>query len=405
MTISSVSHRRLNIALVSMHTNPYADPGSGDVGGMNVMVKHTAHALAEMGHDVAVYTRRQEPHSPDLQHYGKVRLHQLQAGPPRPATKRQQEAYIGEFESSLQQAYYDASARGRQWSLIHSQHWFSGVAALAIARDNGINHIQSFHSLAAAHDGEWGQGEQPEGPGRIPGEQILAQKSNGVICVSKAEAQTVLSLGALPERVRVCHPGVDHTVFHPATNRARTPHTILVAARLEPLKGIDLAIKILAEIPATQRPKLIISGAPTAGFEGYDTHLRDLAVHNNVADFVEFVGPLKREVLADQMRQAQVVVIPSHSETYGLVALEAAACRTPVIAQETGGLVDAVAAPHGGVLMTTREPEAWANEIVRLLQDPMLRQQMGEKAHEWAKGFTWKATAKNWLKSYAWFAT
>src|SRR5690625_798039 len=400
-----MGQRRLRVAMVSMHTNPFANPGTGDVGGMNVMVKHVALALSDQGHDVDVYTRRDDPAAPATHLHGRVRLHHLPAGPARPATKREQEGYVEEFSAQLRAAYGDAQAEGRAWSIIHSHHWFSGAAALPLAQELGIDHVQSFHSVAATRKGGWELGEQPEGPGRVPAEQMLAQRSEGIISVSSAEAATVLSLGAAEERVRVCAPGVDHEVFHPPSTAERAaPAMILAAARLEPLKGLELAIQAVAATRENHRPQLVISGAPTAGFEGYDSQLRSLARRCGVESHVTFVGPLGRKDLADMMRQASIMVIPSHSETYGLVALEAAACATPVIAAKAGGLVDAIDAPHTGVLLDSRDPNVWAQEIDRLLTHRYLLHQMGHRSHAWAQQFTWHSTARNWLESYAWFA-
>ena len=395
----------LRLALVSMHSDPFADPGTGDVGGMNVVVKHGALALSALGHEVEVFTRRASESSPDVATYGGVRVHHLRAGPARPATKREQENYVAGFRAALQAEYHAGTQRGRGWQIIHSHHWFSGAAALDLAERAGLLHVQSFHSLAARDHGGWELGERAEGPGRVPAEARLARESDALIAVSRAEASTIIDLGAAADRVRIATPGVDHTVFHRGDPREAPPAprrrpVILLAARLEPLKGADLAIAMLAEIKEQLRPRLVISGAPTGGFDGYDAHLREKVSDLGLTGDVHFAGPMSRTELARAMRSADVVIIPSHSETYGLVALEAAACGTPVLAARVGGLVDAVEDGVTGVLIDGRDPRAWAKRLTELLSAPDLRADLGRAAHQFARAFTWNRMALTWLDVY-----
>lgn len=394
-----------NIALISMHSNPFAEPGQGDVGGMNVVVKHGAHALREQGHEVNVYTRRESTAPPEVETHGGVRLHRLPAGPARPATKAEQEAYVAPFGAALRAASTDAARRGRAWHVVHSHHWFSGAAAIDLAKREGLPHIQSFHSIAARGAGGWSLGEQPEGPGRVPAESRLAKESDVLIAVSRAEAQTIMDLGAAPERVRVVPPGVDHDVFHPekesgARRSSSDRPIVLVAARLEPLKGIDLALTMLSQIPRSGRPRLVISGAPTGGFEGYDHHLHQLVENLDLTGDVSFAGPMSRTELAATMRGATVVVIPSHSETYGLVALEAAACGTPVLAAKVGGLTDAVDDGATGFLVEGRDPKSWAKVLTRMLREARLHRQLSEAAISFARDYTWERMATDWVSAY-----
>lgn len=396
----------LRIALVSMHSDPFADPGAGDVGGMNVVVKHGALALRARGHDVEVFTRRTSERVPEVVIHEGVRVHHLRAGPTRPATKAEQEAYIADFTTALSDTYRARRRQGRGWQVIHSHHWFSGAAALDLAQREHLPHVQSFHSIAARDSGGWELGERAEGPGRVPTEARLARESDAIIAVSRAEAATISYLGAPAERVRVATPGVDHAVFHPAAapDQRRGPReqpTVLLAARLEPLKGVDLAISTLAQIEEQLRPRLIISGAPTAGFEGYDEHLRAHVTQLGLSRHVRFAGPMSRMELAGAMRGADVVIIPSHSETYGLVALEAAACGTPVLAARVGGLVDAVQEGTTGFLVDGRDPRAWAQRLTQVVHDADLRGELGEAAVRFAREYTWDRMASAWLEVYA----
>lgn len=394
-----------SIALVSMHTNPFSEPGSGDVGGMNVVVKHAAGVLQRRGWNVEVYSRRADETSPAVEEHDGVRLHRLSAGPPRGATKREQEGYVSQFTEELRRAHQDCAQRGQPWAVIHSHHWFSGAAALDLAGELGLPHIQSYHSIAAREPGDWGLGEQPEGPDRVPAEARLAADSDAIIAVSRAEGRTAVEIGADPARVHIATPGVDHAVFHPGGDLHDPFHlserpTVIAAARLEPLKGLDLAIETLAHLPATHRPRLVITGAPTGGYEGYDHDLHQLVQEHGLTKDVWFAGPLNRDDLAQAMRKAQVMLVPSHSETYGLVALEAAACGTPVLAANVGGLPDAVLDGETGLVVEGRDPAEWARHLHRLLTNPNTLHRMSTAAVEHAAGFTWEKMVDRWEETY-----
>lgn len=372
---------------------------------MNVVVKHGALALGQLGHHVDIYTRRTDPGLPATERHGTVELHHLDAGPARPADKTTQEEFVPEFAAALRRAHGDAVGRGTGWDLVHSHHWFSGAASLDLARASGLAHIQTFHSIAARQAGAWRLGEQAEGPGRVPAEALLAASSDAIISVSSAEAATVVDIGGDPRRITVVTPGVDLATFRPAMEQTRRHpragrSTVLVAARLEPLKGVDLAIELLARIPPPERPRLIISGAPTGGFPGYDHELHRLVQERSLTEDVWFAGPMRRAELAGAMREAELVLIPSHSETYGLVALEAAACGTPVIAARSGGLTDAVVDGHTGLLIDGREPAEWAGRVRELLRDAVGRRRMGATAAATAQGYTWGNMARQWLDAY-----
>ncbi|WP_166983183.1 glycosyltransferase [Paramicrobacterium fandaimingii] len=387
----------LRLALVSLHTSPNDDPGTGDVGGMNVAVRHTALALAELGHHVDVLTRRSSPDAPDAVEVAeRITLRQLHAGPPERRVKGDHEEYIAEFGGAMRHL--------GPYDVIHSHHWFSGMAALELAQHHGIPHVQSFHSIAAAHTTPLSEGERPESPGRLAGEELLAQRSDAIITVSDAERETVITrLGADPARVITVAPGVDAAQFSPhETPDASTGDAgyLLAAARLEPLKGLDLAIKTLAELPKSGRPDLIVSGGATTGFDDYPDKLRALAEGLGVADRVHFIGPQARDALADLLRGARIALVPSHSETFGLIALEAQACGTPVVASDAGGLREAVVDGQTGILVPVREPSAWAGTISTLLRDPERCAELGAAGRERALQFTWERTAQGTVAVY-----
>lgn len=377
----------LRIALVSLHTSPGAEPGSGDVGGMNVVVRNQAEALGAAGHRVDIVTRRSSPDEPPRVDLSPgVTLHFVAAGPAEPVTKGRNELFVDEFRDRL--------AELGPWDVVHSHHWFSGMAALPVARALGVPHVQSFHSIAAADSTPLSHGERAESPGRLAGEAHLARESDAVVAISRAEAETVLTrLGGSPDRVAVVLPGVDSELFHPldgtATDGTRTDGTasegtasegteearvvdpsrpyVVVAGRLEPLKAPDLAIRAVAAVPAEVRPDLVIAGGASTEFAGYEDDL--LALVDELDVTVRFVGPRTRTGLATLLRGARAVLVPSHSETYGLIALEAAASGVPVIAASSGGLRESVVDGVTGVVLDSRDPDVWAAAITRVVRD------------------------------------
>jgi D-inositol-3-phosphate glycosyltransferase len=254
----------------------------------------------------------------------RVTLRFLEAGPARSVAKGDHEAFIDEFRRRM-------STLGR-YDIIHSHHWFSGMAALPVARANGIPHVQSFHSIAASASTPLSSGERPESPGRMAGEALLARESDAVIAISAAEAETVVTrLGGDPDRIVIVPPGVDRELFHPAfTHRRSALGYALVAGRLQPLKGFDLAIEAVAAMPAELRPELVIAGDTSVDFDQYTAELKSIAAKNGIEHHIRFVGPQSRANLAGLLRDARIVLVPSHSETYGLIALEAAASGVPL---------------------------------------------------------------------------
>lgn len=394
----------LRLALVSLHTSPGDDPGTGDVGGMNVAVKHTALALADLGHDVEVLTRRTSATTPDAVRLAPgVTLRQIHAGPAEPRIKADHEQYIDEFADALRHL--------GPYDIIHSHHWFSGMAALELAHHHGIPHVQSFHSIAAAQSTPLSEGERPESPGRLDGEARLARESDAIVTVSDAERETVVGrLGAEPTRVFTVPPGVDAEQFAPAELPGSSPQHadavthgagyLVAAARLEPLKGLDLAIEALAELPSSLRPDLIVSGGATSGYDAYPDELRALADRLGVGGRVHFIGPQTRDALADLLRGASLALVPSHSETFGLIALEAQACATPVVAADAGGLREAVVDGVTGIVVPVREPGAWAGTISTLLRDSARRAELGAAGRQRALEFTWGRTARATVQVY-----
>lgn len=390
--------QRLRIALVSLHTSPEALPGAGDAGGMNVVERHQALALAQLGHQVEFITRRTGLDGPDVVELEPgVIVRHVTAGPPTPLAKSQIDAHIAQFRTGMAQL--------GPYDLVHSHHWMSGVAALPLARRWGVPHVQSYHSVAALPGSTLGQGEPAESPGRVPGEAMLARESDLLVTISAAEARTVITrCGADPERVTIVSPGVDVEYFRPradgearwrasadgsASQPAYANGFAFFAARLQPLKDPALAIRAVAEVPENLRPHLVVAGDVSADFADYADELDGLVESLGLQGQVSFPGPLRRDELARALRSARIVLVPSHSETFGLIALEAAASGTPVIAAAAGGLREAVVHGESGQLMDSREPVDWGRCLTWLLADPEHLTEMGLVARVHARRFRW----------------
>ena len=376
------------IAMVSMHTSPLESPGSADAGGMNVVELNTALALADLGYAVDLITRRSGREQGDEVAIAPgVRLLHLDAGEARTLPKSQIDGYLPQFTQALEEL--------GDYDLYHCQHWMSGMAALDLARRRHVPVVVNFHSVAAPLGCDLDQGEPPESPGRLPGEARLAREADQILTISAAEAHTVLTrCGADPDRVSIIGPGVDLEMFHPQTRLATERATLACAARLQPLKGLDLAIAALGRIEPTLRPRLVIAGAESLDFADYAAQLRAQVETLALEELVSFVGPASREQLAGLFAQAELVLVPSHSETFGLVALEAAAAGTPVLAAASGGLREAVIDGETGRLIESRDPGEWARAITALLGDSGARARMGAVARIHARRFPWTLVAR-----------
>lgn len=415
----------LRIAFVSLHTSPATQPGSGDAGGLNVVERATADALADLGHTVDLITRRADPSEPDVVELRPgVVLRHLTAGPEQPLPKSEIDAFIPEFSGGL--------GKLGPYDLVHSHHWMSGVAALPHARAWGVPHVQSYHSVAALPGSPLAEGEAAESPARVPGERLVAEESQAVVAISAAEARTVIErCGAEPDRVCIVSPGVDHELFRPlrpgeprwepeahadrpdqgdGSRGAPGPQEpspvarrgfVLFAARLHPLKDPDLAIRAVAGVDPAIRPHLVIAGDVSADFAAYEATLLNLVDELGLTGQVSFIGPQPRPELARLMRSARLVLVPSHSETFGLVALEAASSGTAVIAAAAGGLREAVAHGETGQLMDSRRPEDWADAITYLLTEPGLLERQGVVARVHARRFVWRWSAARLASIYA----
>ncbi len=389
----------LRVAFVSMHTSPAEQAGTADAGGMNVLIRSLAEALGQQGVSVHFITRRSDPEQPDTVQMGDgVVLHHVDAGPATALPKSLIDGHLQSFTEGLRSL--------GPFDLMHSHHWMSGVAALPVARERGIPHVMTFHSVAAHPNSPLRDGEPPESPARLAGEVICATQSDLVIAVSHHEAAVVIGrCGAEPEHVAIVRPGVDVELFHPSNEQWSPspdvrPGYLLFAARLQPLKGADIAIAALAEVPESERPDLVVVGQTSEDFRGYEKELHQLVVDLGLQDYVTFLPGQDRPSLARFMRHAALVLVPSHSETFGLVALEASSSGTPVLAAAAGGLTEAICNTHTGLLVPEHDPKLWGRELTALLRDDERRRDMGIRGRERALEMTWPKVATRTLSLY-----
>ena len=397
------------VALIAMHTSPTAHPGTGDAGGMNVSILGTAAELAIRDVQVDLITRATAAPRVSTLLPG-VTLHEVAAGEPGPLSKERMPEAADEFGEEVARL-----ARTSRYDLMHAHYWLSGIAALPVAIELNLPLVQSFHTTAAMKNALAGPAQQEEPERRLRSEGFIARQADALIAASSAEATALIDLvGAPADRTWIVPPGVDLALFSPRPERAwaQTRRAlglepdrpiVVIAGRVQPLKGHELAVRALAELHAMRgwAPLLVIAGEVTPGETSFAESLRALAAELGVASDVRFVGALDRDALADLFSAATVTLVPSFSETFGLVALESAAAGTPVLAFRTGGLAESVDDGVSGVLLGTRDPRYWASEIAVMIEDDARRAAMSITARGFAERFTWGATATSLLGVYA----
>ena len=398
------------IATVMVHTSPLDQPGIGDAGGMNIYVLESAQRMAAMGVSVDIFTRRTDASQPDFVEISPgVRVRHFECGHGS-LTKEQLPAHIHglskEFLRIVKSENYDA---------IHSHYWLSGKVAMPAAKELGLPLIHTMHTMARVKNLNLAEGESPEPMIRVQGETQVVAAANALIANTDAEAASLVSLyDACPDTVHVVSPGVDLYTFTPGQGRSAArevvglPHDAMVVSfvgRIQPHKGPEVLIRATSELvkhTPLMRHKLVVNimgGASGANTDEVD-RLKELSTWLGIDDVVRFEPPVARKDLAQWYRAADLIVVPSYSESFGLVALEAQACGTPVVATAVGGLRTAVADGISGVLVDGHDPKAWSSVIVRLLQEPQRRVLLSMGAIEHASHFGWDATARGTLDIY-----
>jgi D-inositol-3-phosphate glycosyltransferase len=398
------------IATLMVHTSPLDQPGIGDAGGMNIYVLESAQRMAAMGISVDIFTRRTDSAQPDIVEISPgVRVRHFDCGHGT-LTKEQLPIHI----SGLAQEF-SRIMRTENYDVIHSHYWLSGKVAMPAAKELGIPLVHTMHTMARVKNLNLAEGETPEPMIRVQGETQVVAAASALIANTDAEAASLVSLyDACPDTVHVVSPGVDLYTFTPGESRSAArdqigqPQDALVVSfvgRIQPHKGPEVLIRATSELvkhTPLLRHKLIVNivgGASGANTEEVD-RLKELTTWLAIDDVVRFSPPVPREDLPQWYRAADLVVVPSYSESFGLVALEAQACGTPVVATAVGGLRTAVADGISGVLVDGHDPKAWSSVISRLLQEPQRRVLLSMGAIEHASHFGWDVTARGTLDIY-----
>ena len=409
------SPRNSKIATLMVHTSPLDQAGVGDAGGMNVYVVETAKKMAQAGVGVDIFTRANKPNLPSsIEIVDGVSVKYLQAGPVEGFSKEELPSQLGALTSAFMN--YQKQLPKDYYSLLHSHYWISGQLGWVVSEATGIPLIHTMHTTAKVKNLNLADGEKPEPQVRAIGEEQVVKAATGLIANTDAEAASLVSLyGACPDRVFVVAPGVDLQSFSPSDGKAAArarlniaPDALLLTfvGRIQPHKGPDVLLRAAAEMVSHSpylRAKLavvIIGGA--SGYINELEKLKSLAKFLKIDDVTHFIEPVSRELLPDWYRASDLVCVPSYSESFGLVALEAQACGTPVVATAIGGLRTAVSDGISGSLVDGHDPKAWSAVISRLIAEPQRRLLLSMGAVVHASHFGWENTAHKTLEVYDW---
>ncbi|GJQ52760.1 MAG: glycosyl transferase family 1 [Anaerolineaceae bacterium] len=405
----------LRIAMLSYHTCPLATLGGKDTGGMNVYVRELTRQLGKMGVHVDVFTRSQDDHVPHVLHelgYGNRVVH-IPAGPEHPMSKRELAEYIPQFAEGIKDFAID---KGIQYDIIHSHYWMSGIAAASLSDAwAGAPIVHMFHTLGEMKNRIARTEAEREGAYRIEGEKQVLRRVDRIVVATLAEMTQLRFLyKADSSKMVVIPPGVNVGRFYPIPpDEAKAyiglkpdDRMILFVGRIEPLKGVDTLIEAMSCLHKKEARSVhlaIIGGDPSASPEKMNVEmarLKKLCETLGLDQSVVFLGARDQDKLPYYYSAAEVAVMPSHYESFGMVALEAMACGTPVIASEVGGLAYLVRDGETGFTIPAEEPEMLCEKLSWLLNDEALRRKMSAQAAAYAQDYAWERIAKRIVDVY-----
>lgn len=411
------TRRPRRVAMLSYHTCPLARLGGQKTGGMNVYVRDFSQALAQTGVQVDVFTRTQPGCEPVVNHElgPNCRVIHISAGPDRLAPVSEMEAYLDEFTAGV---LAFAAAEGVAYDLIHAHYWLSGLIGLRLREAwDAPPLVQLFHTLGHMKNDIARSAGERASPARLEGETTIVQLADGLIAATPTEEQQLIErYGADPAKIAVVPPGVDLARFQPIA-RARAMQSIgippdrkniLFAGRIEPIKGIDTLLRALALLQEEAPDRLdnvcvtIVGGDPwTPVPDSEMQRLQVMCEELALRDLVAFAGARDQDLLPYYFAAAEMVVVPSHYESFGMVALESMAMGTPVIASRVGGLAHLVLDGENGFLIPARDAQALAARIALLLDDPDCRAELSAHARAYAQGYAWPHIVARMLDVYA----
>ncbi|MGW4497316.1 D-inositol-3-phosphate glycosyltransferase [Micromonospora sp. NPDC004336] len=408
--------RPRRIATLSVHTSPLHQPGTGDAGGMNVYILEIARRLAEANVEVEIFTRATSGDLPPVVETAPgVHVRHVTAGPLEGLTKEELPGQLCAFTAGVLRA--EASRPPGHYDLIHSHYWLSGQVGWLAKERWGVPLVHTAHTLAKVKNAQLAAGDRPEPKARVIGEEQVVAEADRLVANTAVEARDLIDrYDADPAQVTVVEPGVDLDRFRPAPESGRhaarrrlglpeAGYVVAFVGRIQPLKAPDVLVRAAAALrerdPAlADELTVVICGGPSGSGLDRPTALMELAGSLGVADRVRFLPPQTGDDLPALYRAADLVAVPSHNESFGLVALEAQACGTPVVAAAVGGLVTAVRDQVSGVLVDGHDPVEWARTLGRLLPDRLRRAELSRGAARHARGFSWHRTASGLLAVY-----
>ena len=405
------SDRIDRVAMLSVHTSPLEQPGTGDAGGLNVYVVEVAHQLAARDVEVEVFTRNttaDQPPTVELE--PGVLVRHVTAGPYEGLGKNDLPGQLCAFAAGVMRT--GAHAPEDHYSLVHSHYWLSGQVGWLAADRWQVPLVHTMHTMARVKNQHLAGGDDPEPSGREIGEVQVVEAADRLIANTSGERAELIGLyAAEPDKVVVVPPGVDLALFSPGDQREaraqvglpQDAKVLLFVGRIQPLKAPEVLVEAAAELLARHpqwHGELVVAvlGGPSGSGLAHPQSLQELAVALGVQGQVRFVPPVPRTELAQWYRAADLVAVPSHSESFGLVAVEAQACGTPVVAARVGGLPSAVG--EAGVLVDGHDIPVWADALEALLMDPDRRNTLSRKAVEHASLFGWDRTAERLYEVY-----
>ena len=381
------------LAFISTHTSPLARPGTTKAGGMNVYIAELTAQLGGSECEVDIFTRRDAPDLPPCTELTpNVRVVHIDAGPAAPLDPVSIEPWLPQFQGGV--AAF-AEKRAREYSLIHSHYWLSGLVGLGLAERWHVPHVAMFHTLGEVKNRARRAEQEP--PARIAAERRIVAAADRLICATPHESDFLVQLyGAQRDCVAVVPAGVDLTRFRPGDQATARSHLglddgpiVLFVGRLEPLKGVDILLRAVAATELDRPITLIVAGGDRESAPAAVADLDVLAHELGIGDRVGFVGSIPRDELPDYYQAADICVVPSYYESFGLVAIEALASGTPVIATRVGGLLYTVRDGQTGYLIPWRCPEPFAERMEALLENDDLRRHFAAAAPDSVQRFSW----------------
>ena len=394
----------MRIAEISVHSCPRRPLGTGDVGGMNLYILTLSHEMNKLGVEVDIFARWHDPYEPEIIKINeRTRLIHIHAGEPRDTSKMNIYNYLPEFQANLL-AFMQKD--GAKYDILRSHYWISALVTEKIKKQLGIPNVVTFHTLGEVKNRALGAEEEPEL--RIRSEKEIIKTADCIVTSTQEGKSNLINLyGCSPEKIKVIPPGVDLDVFHPfdrekarrelALNDFR--RVLLFAGRLQPFKGLDLLLHAMTYLPNHGMTQLLVVGGnagKTDEFAKLNSLVNELGISNTVA----FVGAVEHEKMPTFYNAADICVIPSYHESFGMVAVEALASGTPVIASRVGGLATIVKDGETGYLFEERSPEILATYLCLLMSENEIRNSMADAARPSVMKYSWSSTARRLFKVY-----